>query len=229
MKITERDVELMGWILEQKFMTERQVRQVFWKGLSEESHEVFRRLRELGKAGFLTTNKKLSPKTLYLVTRNGASKLKALNRSHGLGELSDEGNSNYIHDLAVTDIRILFHEWGYTEWLSERVLSKRNDLRQVPDGIIFNNDKYIAIEYESCQKSKRRYRKILLGYELDRHVDKVLYITATPELAQKASKEVTAWHKPHFVWLGSIQRDCINAKLKSIDGECSLNEFLGGR
>lgn len=219
----------MGWILEQKFMTERQVRQVFWKGLSQESHEVFRRLRELGKAGFLTTNKKLSPKTLYLVTRSGASKLKVLDRAHDLGELSDEGNSNYVHDLAVTDIRILFHEWGYTQWLSERVLSKRNDLRQVPDGMIFNNDKYIAIEYESSQKSKRRYRKILLGYELDRRVDKVLYITATQELAQKVLKEVTAWHKPNFVWLGDIQRDHINAKLKSIDGECSLNELLGDR
>ena len=228
MKITDRDIELLGWILEQKFMLEKQVRRVFWKGISQKSCAVSKRLNKLQGEGFLKVNKeRMYGSLVYLVTRRGVWQLKEFNRTRGLWEVRDTDYSNYRHDLAVTGIRIMFHEWGYTDWLSERVLLRRNDLRQVPDGMIFHRDRYTAIEYESSQKSKRRYRKIFIDYELDRRVDKVLYIVDTPELAQKISREISAWHKPHFVCLGDIQKDSTNAKLKSLDGECSLKELLG--
>ena len=164
---------------------------------------------------------------VYMVTGKGVQELRVFNKDQGLSELGEKDYSNYKHDLAVTDLRILFYEWGYTHWLSERRLSCRNELKRIPDGMIFNNSKYTAIEYESSQKSKRRYRKIFIDYELDRHVDNVIYITNTLELAQRISKQVSAWHKPHFAWIGDIQRDAVNAKLRSLDGECSLKKLLG--
>ena len=119
-------------------MTERQVRQVFWKGITEKSRNAYKRMNELQKAGFLRTNDKSTYReAIYTVSTKGIRELRAFNRNRGLGNLSDVGYTNYKHDSVVTDIRIMFHGWGYTDWVSERVLSKRNDLKQVPDGMIF--------------------------------------------------------------------------------------------
>ena len=219
----------MSWILEQKFMTERQVRKVFWKDLKKDNREAYRRISKLKKAGFVKTNKtRLYRSAMYLVTRKGVEELKRFNRDSSLGELAEVGYSNYKHDLMVTDIRIMFHDWGYKAWLSERVLFRRGGLRRIPDGMIFNRERYTAIEYESSQKSKHRYREIFYGYELDSHVDQVLYIVDTPELIQKVSREVSGCAKPYFVSLGDIQKDLIDTKLKGSTGQRSLRELLEG-
>ncbi len=227
MKITDRDIDLLGWILEQKFMTERQVRGVFWNGLQEGSREVFRRLSELRKEGYLTTNKTaVYRNAIYLVTTKGIGQLKRFNRDYGLKPISDQSYSGYGHDLAVTDIRILFHQWGYKHWLSRRVLAKRKDLRRVPDGLILTQDKCIAIEYETSQKSKQHYRQIFLNYTLDSHIHKVLYVVNTPEQAYRVSRQADIYSKPHFVSIQDIQKDLLQAKLKNSSGECSLSDLV---
>ncbi len=226
MKITDRDIKILGWILEQKFMTERQVRKVFWKDLTKDNREAYRRLNKLKKARFLKTNKtQMYRSAMYLVTRKGVEELKRSNRNSGLGELAEVGYSNYKHDLAVTDIRIMLYESGYTNWVSERVLSKRNDLRRVPDGMIYHRGKYLAIEYESSQKSKDRYRKIFLDYYLDNHVDRVLYIVSTPELADKILR-MTIDSKPYFVSYEDLSKDLINVLLKHKSHGYTLRELL---
>jgi hypothetical protein len=225
MKITDRDIEILGWILEERFMTERQIKRVFWKDITEKSREAYRRLRELEKERYLETDKeRIYQWAVYSIPRKGARLLMKFGRNQGLGE---SHNAVYCrHDSVVTDIRILFHELGYTQWLSERVLSKRNDFRRIPDGMVFYQDRYIAIEYESSQKSKRRYKKIFLDYELDRLLDKVLYITSTLELSQKLLKEAAYYHKLYFVGIQDLQRDGVYTRLKNLDEECSLQDFF---
>jgi len=229
MQIMERDIEILRWILEQKFMTQKQVRQAFWKnGLTKDNHETYRRLNILGKEGFLKkTDRQVYSNLMYLVTRQGTRLLKEAGRNPGLTELTELDDSNYLHDLAVTDIRILLFELGYIHWTSERVLSKYDALRRVPDGMIFNKDKFTAIEYESSQKSRYRYQRIFLDYELERSIDQVLYIVDTPGLIQKISKEASAGTNIYFVSLEDIQKDLINAKVKGDAKECSLQELLG--
>ena len=53
MVLTLRDIEIMGWILEQKYMTVEQVKRVFWPGVAKSNIETYRRLSKLQKAGFL--------------------------------------------------------------------------------------------------------------------------------------------------------------------------------
>ena len=227
MKITERDIELMGWILEQKFMTERQVRQVFWKGTTKKSRHTYKRLKELEKVGYLKTNKTgVFQDAVYMVRGEGVRQVRAFNQDQGLGELGDVGYSNYRHDLVVTDIRIMFHGLGYRQWLSERVLSRRSDLRRIPDGMVFNNDRRLVVEYELSQKSKRRYRNIFYNYELDNHVKKVLYIVNTPELIEKVFREASGCTKLHFVCLEDLKRGLIHARLKSVSGDPFFTEIF---
>ena len=160
------------------------------------------------------------------MTKYGAGELKAFDRNRGLRELRDDSYLNHIHDLEVTNIRILFHELGYTQWLSERTLSKFYGLRRIPDGMIFYQDKYIAIEYEASLKAKRRYQRIFLDYELDRQVNKVLYVTDTPEILQKVLKEAGTYDKLYFVSLKDLQRDRMNTKLIKPTSSHTLHEFF---
>ncbi len=228
-EITERDRRIMRWILEQKFMTEKQIKRLFWKGAKKDSVESYRRLERLRRAGYLKTNKMLLYRSaVYLVTGKGVEELRRSNQNSGLGEITDANYANHKHDLAVTDIRILFHELGVKDWLSERVLAKRGELRHMPDGMIYHRERYVAIEYESTQKSKDRYREIFYDYELDRLVDHVLYIVDTPELSQAVSRHASGCSKLYFTSLGDIQENLINTKLKDSSGQRSLRELLGG-
>ncbi len=227
MKITRRDLEIMKWILEQKFMTERQIRRIFWKGIKAGSRHVYIRLKELEKEGLLkVADPEIYEDRVYMVSGKGVRQVRAFYGNCGLGEIDYLGYSNYRHDLVVTDIRIMFHELGFDQWLSERVLSRRNDLRRVPDGMVFNEGRYIAIEYESSQKSKRRYREIFYNYELDRGIDRVLYIVDTVELLEKVSRQGQACQKVYFVSMEEIKRDLLKAKLKGVLGDCSLEGLL---
>jgi hypothetical protein len=226
-QLTDRDIDLMRWILEQKFMTEKQIRRIFWKGVSQKSSEANKRLEMLRRGGFLKTNKALMYKSfMYLVAGKGIEELKKLNRNSGLGELSEAGYSTYKHDLAVTDLRILFNDMGYKDWLSERVLSRRGGFRRTPDGMIFSRERYTAIEYEASLKSKRRYRDIFFQYELDREIAQVLYIVNTAELVQKVSRESVGSSKIYFVTLDDIQRDLLNTGLRGPLGYMTLQEIL---
>lgn len=230
MKIVNRDIEVMGWILEQKFMTVEQVERIFWKDVTENSIEACRRLYELQKGGYLKRSRKsLFRNVLYIVTGSGLRQLKAFGRDRGLCEVADVDYSGFKHDVVVTDLRVLFHEWGYTDWMSERIMSKRNDLRRLPDGMIHHRGKYIAIEYESTQKSKDRYRDIFLKYELDEHVDKVIYVVDVPELVTKLGVEAVNYDKPCFVTLHDLQEHQLNAHLKSAGEQNSLHELLERR
>ena|SRR3989338_7446719 len=123
MKIVFRDLELMRWILEQKFMTREQIRKEFWREESKKSIEEYRRLNELERAKLLRRSTEGFYRCiLYLVTGRGVSLLRSFGKDQGLSEVCEVSYSNYKHDVAVTDLRILFDQWGYKDWVSEKPL-----------------------------------------------------------------------------------------------------------
>ncbi len=228
MKTVVRVLDLMRWILEQKFMTGEQIRKLFWKGQGKESTEEYRRLRELLEEGFLKKGMGSNCRyVLYLVTAKGVKLLKCYGKHQGLSEVCDVGDSNYNHDIAVTDLRIMFYEWGYKEWVSERVLSKRNDLRYLPDGIIHHRGKNYAVEYEATLKSRDRYREIFLHYLLEDQVDKVLYVTNSEEMIGKMSLQKIR-DKICFTTIQDLQEHKLDAPIKGMESACSLRELLEG-
>lgn len=228
MKIMRRDVEAMGWILEQKFMTVHQVERVFWKGRGEKSIEAYRRLLELQRAGYLKRSKSgIYRNVLYLVSARGLRQLKIFGRDRGLSEVFDVDYASYRHDAMVTDLRIMFGEWGFNDWASERVLSLHKNLRRLPDGMIYQQGKQFAIEYESTQKSKQRYGDIFLEYQMERQIEKVLYVVETPGLLEKLSVEASICKKLRFVRFQDLARDQLHATLISAHAQESLHDLLG--
>ena len=230
MKIMPRDIQVMRWIHEQKFMTERQIRQVFWKGISQNSREDYKRLSELEKAGYLKRSKQnIYRYVLYMVSAKGIRQLRAYGYDQGLGEIRDVDYSLYRHDTAVTDLRILFHGLGYPEWISERVVSKRNDLRRLPDAMIYHQGHYLAIELEFSQKSKKRYQRIFYDYELDAQMHAVVYVVDSKELVERIIKAAGICKKVLFTTFQEIQDQKLDTLLKDSNGTFTLKEFLGGK
>ncbi len=184
--LTERDLTLMCWILEQRFMSESQLKRVFWKHTIDETRRVYRRLRKLRQAGYLKiSDQSMFGERVYGVTWKGVRKLRACSLDEGLHEVLGTEFSSYKHDMVVTDIRIHFYEAGFREWISERILARRNDLRRLPDGVIYYEGKYLAIEYEATRKSAKRYKKIFLQYNLEKSIQKVLFVVKKKELIPK--------------------------------------------
>lgn len=93
-----------------------QIRKEFWREESKKSIEEYRRLNELERAKLLRRSTESFYRCiLYLVTGRG---VRSFGKDQGLSE-SEVRYSNYKHDVAVTDLRILFDQWGYKDWLSE--------------------------------------------------------------------------------------------------------------
>jgi hypothetical protein len=238
MEITARDIGILRWIMEQKVITEEQIRKVFWKDKLKDDREAYRRLSKLKEAGYLKTNTTgLYQRAIYLITRKGLKELKASDPKTALKELSDKGYSSYIHDLIITDLRILFEELGFTHWISRRMLRKERKLMRTPDALIYSNGKHFAIEYGPSKKSKASYKKIFLSYELSNQIDKVIYIVDTKEHLKKIAKYGCIYHRLHFVTLEDIKRNKMNARLLGSSSgshswdapiECSLHELLWG-
>jgi len=91
--------------------------------------------------------------------------------------------------------------------------------------MIYHRERYLAIEYESSQKSKDRYRSIFLDYAFDKNVDRVLYIVSTPELADKISK-ATLDEQHYFVSYEDLLRDGIHVQLKSNYRSYTLRQMI---
>lgn len=227
MMIVKRDIEVMGWILEQKFMTVEQVRRVFWNETEAGKMNSYRRLLKLYGGGYLKRSRSsIYRNVLYLVTAMGLKGLRAVGRDRGLSESADVDSGNYKHDVAVTDIRIMFHKWGYDDWASERVIEAHEKLRRVPDGMVYHRGKGYAIEFESTQKSKSRYEDIFIEYELERKIEGVIYIVDTSVLLAKLCKMASSYLKIRFVHLKHLQEQKLDSVLVSAKAQGTLAEFL---
>ena len=161
-----------------------------------------------------------------MVSAKGVKVLRERNRDGGLTELGDVDYANYNHDSVMTDLRILFREAGYSEWLSERLLIQWPDLRRLPDGMIHHGGRYFALEYESAQKSKDRYKQMFLDYEIDPLIHKVIYVVERPALLTKISALASAYDKLYFVTHENLERQKLTVKLQGAGREVSFSKLL---
>jgi len=155
--------------------------------------------------------------------------LKAFGHYQGWSEPYDIDYSMYKHDLVVTDLRILFHQMGCRDWICERVLERRKEFRHLADGMIHHNGNYFAIEYESSQKGKRRYREIFLNYELDNQIKAIIYVQDMPQMAPGISKEASICDKLFFTTFQELQDQKLDTQLNGTNGSLSLKNLLAGK
>ena len=131
-RLTDRDLDIFGFILEQKFCSLEQIyfrffdcRKAVTDPMPAGLHVTRQRLQILKRHGFLKSEKVYSEaKSLYLVTALAVQVLRS-KKPHlaDLKVISQIDFRNYEHDTKVNDCRIAIERTGkIIRWLPERKL-----------------------------------------------------------------------------------------------------------
>lgn len=167
--LQNRDIGVMQYCLEQKFVTVEQVAKRFFRAKREAKyplHTAYRRMLILQKFGMVK-----------LVCWNSSGGRAMQTTKLGEQELKSEGleppsvceinPATAEHDRRVTDVRIIFEQLNLSSsWRSDRYLkSGRGSSRRVPDAVFdLKNGQRVSLEVEIAQKAKERYRDIFDNY-----------------------------------------------------------------
>lgn len=177
-RLTDRDILILGFLLDQKFASLEQlyfrffdVREKVTDPLPQGLHVTRQRLALLRRAGLIFTTKVYSEaKSLYLLSGLGS---KIFQGKHPLDAFAQPMKTvdfrNYEHDTKVNDCRVAIERTGKVmKWLPERRLRMKGFESQfswsslpkevVPDGIfVSSKGERIAFEIETSPRAKRRY------------------------------------------------------------------------
>ena len=183
--LTKRDVEVLKFAHEQRYLCYNQISDTFWKGCSEDANACKHRVAKLVSVGYLSKQysgrKKLD---VYFASEKAVELLKTRSLDSGIPALRITRDfERYIsHDLHVTDLRILFRDLGWHEWTSERVLRERDHLYHRPDGVLTVRGQKIAIEFENrITKNKDRYKEMFEYYD-DHDGYKLLFVIVLKDI-----------------------------------------------
>ena len=208
MTINVRDLILLQFCLEQKFMTLAQIARMFFPENQELFNWPMKCVRKLVNEGLLSVEKPgFCGHTLYRVTRKGAALLKQHSLSNGLGAIEKIDTRSWEHDLWVTDVRIIFcRVLGLKHWKAERLLKQENVKKKVPDGIVSFKGKDLIIEVERTLKKKEYYEKTLLDACLRqfREEEIILYIAANDSDKRWLMKQAGGWKRIYFATIQDL-------------------------
>ena len=185
--LTERDIAVLQFAHKQRYLSYNQISDTFWKGCSEDANACKHRVAKLVTAGYLS--KKYSGRKkmdVYFSTQKAVGELKARSLDSGISALKFSRDfERYIsHDLHVTNLRMLFRELGWREWISERVLRERDHYYHRPDGVLTVRGQKFAIEFENrITKGKARYKEMFAYY--DKHAGyKLLFVIVRKDIRE---------------------------------------------
>lgn len=185
-RLTERDLEILGFLLDQKFASLEQVYFRFFdirksaaEALPKGLHVTRQRLQILRRAGLVSTAKVFSEaKSLYLLTASGFQVFQSKKPQDAFAKpMLTVDFRNYEHDTKVNDCRIALERTGRVmKWISERRVRIQGFESQyswselpkeiVPDGIfISSKGERIAFEIEASHREKRRFVAKREAYE----------------------------------------------------------------
>jgi hypothetical protein len=181
MILTERDLEIVRFILNMKFASVADIHQKFFKqrkdgGISTSEWYARERLRELLMEGYINcTRYRFENKCYYVGTKYGYQLIEKNCCSESTAKPIDRIDvRTFDHDINVMKSRLLLEEHDkVSSWLSDRQLKahydhffRKNKSRDsAPDGVYKSlGGKIIAFEYEIAQKSKRRYQDKVRRY-----------------------------------------------------------------
>ncbi len=218
----KRYLMILKMCLEQKFITLKQITRMFFSESPNEFDWPMKCVRKLVNTGLLRgVRPHFSSQVLYVVTPKGVKCLKKHNLSSGLRAIKKIDERSFEHDEWVTDVRIIFEKLlGFTHWIPERVLKKKNVRKKVPDGIATHDDdrhiEQYVIEVERTLKNKRAYEKIFLNTCItDYPKGTILYIAANETDKTWLMKQAGGWESIYFTTMDELLQMNWRVRLQS--------------
>lgn len=181
MQITERDLEIIGFVLAMKFASVGDIHRKFFKikrdgSFSNSEWCTRERLRQLIEMGYLNSVRyRFEQKSYYVGTKHGYDLIHysaaALTPPKPIRQIDIR---TFDHDLLVLKSRLVLEEFEKVKnWESDRQLKIqyteyfqfRSCRDSTPDGVYWTSDgKRVAFEYEIARKSTQRYRDKIRKY-----------------------------------------------------------------
>lgn len=178
-RITSRDLEIVGWLGRVRFASRDQVARRFGLGRSQ----CFHRLAQLRKAGFLDERALIvgPVPSIVFATRRG------LSAAGSPLSAADLDGRSFRHDSALVDLTIDYEQTGAQvltdsepeRYAVEALGPNARRRQQFPDLIVESDGRRLAVELEVAEKTISRLRGILSAYRGASQVDSVLYLTTT--------------------------------------------------
>ena len=194
MNLTERDRRILELIQEQKFVTAELVRHEFANGSMT---EVYRRLRECEKAGYLHSFQLLtSNRKVYVVSRNWHRHSQKEAWGH-LPYFNRPRTYLVAHDIKVTEVRIKLESFiSGSHWIPEIALraDKGREDRNYPfinigDGLLQTGSwANIMIEVECSNKSESRTINIMRNWIAETSLNLVLYVATEEGVCRRLTR-----------------------------------------
>ncbi len=184
-RLTTREIDLLEFVLDQKFAGTDALYIRFFQGEGSKSPRyAVERLQLLSKCGFLRPKRVYTePKSYYLATDLAQTTLQSLRPDRTISEPPTEIDfRTFEHDKRVTMCRASREKKGEVkEWLSERRLKQewtaangyRLSREYMPDAIYTNGaGGRVAFELELSPKTRERHvKKVSRFLEVMRHMD----------------------------------------------------------
>lgn len=236
--LKNRDLNVIEYGLDQKFLTMSQVARVFLGGKFEfeengirkkykdPKHRTYQRMRILRKLGYLSILE--GSEAILVPSRQG---MEALNL-HGRSTFNDFKTPDFKtfeHDRRVTDVRLVLEDMGVLgRWVSERWLRMDVGEENVPDGLVETRDgKLVAVEVEIARKTKQRYVRIFEAYKSrGLKVDRVLYVCDSLDLMEVISSLLDGYQDAYFCLYRDLMERNGDLLVASLQGTCELRAIL---
>lgn len=200
-KLNQRDLEILEFVLDMKFVSVNDVYRRFFSitlsGEKAKSNEwAIRRLQQLEWSGYLKGVFSFSERTKFYLATGKAYQFvsKSKPEEEILKPSAVIDHRTFTHDRYVLEARIILENRKAAEcWISDKKLRSSTELSggltlsNVPDGIYFDLEgKRVALEMELSQKSHKDYLNKIKKYvsmmrSEDRTInvfDRVLYVCA---------------------------------------------------
>ncbi len=193
-RLTPRDLEILRYVVENRFAPCGAVERLFWAGRGNWNH--YRRLRKLAQGELLevlTGDRGIH--LGYRITRKGLAALRAQGVCpNAAGSLRARFRSNYDHDTILQDLQRMFSGSPLvSEFVPEHqvreILARKHGFEdaggrhyKVPDGLFrlqtAKRTLRVALELEIARKGKARLRHIFKQLSRSRDFDVIFFVVA---------------------------------------------------
>ncbi len=224
--ITQRDLKVLQFLFEHKFVSRDQIRSYFFTGTHRSIvNDRLKKILDFGLVRRTPIEKDQKIIYGYRLTLEGLNRVKTFMPYITHGKVNK--SYAYLHDMALVDIRKAFeNRHSVKSYYTENVLQSCSEFQEEyqafldlnSDGMTLVETKIgtlkLAIEFDSSTKSKERYRKKVDAYYWEQKVHGVLYICKNSyilNVLHKIDQEISQKHqcssKMYFALLNDITTD----------------------
>ena len=191
---TARDLALLGDLYQSVVLSLRQIKHRHFDGVSKCT--MLNRLKRLEEGGlvrrFRLTNFRDTigthdVGTVFQIVRSGITALQMAHPSQHFRPLPPSiGFQSLQHDLTVNEVQwALMKRFPQLSFINGRLVESDNKAINLPDIVGMCDGREFAIEVELTPKSEKRYRELLLNYQVAKRFESILYVTASDFIKYK--------------------------------------------